>query len=103
MADYSSKIIIHTGRLGTDAEKVGRCIRNMSDEMEKMKSSVAQMDRMWDGPGSEAFKQAFETDRRMFEEIIKNLRGIHDYETNAKSEYEKCENDVSALVAEIRV
>lgn len=100
MAD---RIKINTSRLGTDAQRVSGCIRNLSKEMENMKNSIAQLDRMWDGPGSEAFKQAFETDRRAFEEIIKNLESIHDYETNAKVQYEKCEQAVYALVAEIKV
>ena len=97
------KIKVNTVRLKNDSDQVNACIKNMKSEMEKMKESVSQLDQMWDGPSSEAFKKAFQDDMKAFQTILSNLDKIYGYETNAKAKYEDCERKVSDLIAEIRV
>ena len=96
-------IKINTNRLNTDAETVAGMISGIKTELNGMKQNVAQLDSMWDGPSSEAFKKAFQDDMNAMETIIKNIESIHSYEVNAKSKYESCENRVSGIVAGIRV
>ncbi len=97
------KIRIDTVRLGTDADRADGYIKNISREISNMKNSVSQLDSMWDGPASDAFKKAFADDMNAAAAIMKNLESLHTYETNAKAEYEKCERRVSSLVSEIKV
>ena len=82
------KIKVNTVRLKNDSDQVNACIENMKSEMEKMKESVSQLDQMWDGPSSEAFKKAFQDDMKAFQTILSNLDKIYGYETNAKAKYE---------------
>lgn len=97
------KIRINTNRLGTDAETVKSCIDKFAGEIENMKGSVTALERMWEGPSCKAFHKAFLDDMRAMETVIKNLRSIYSYDTNAKKEYETCERKVSSLIADIRV
>lgn len=99
----SNQMKINTSSLSRDAGQVDMYIRKMKSEMGKMKSSVADMDRMWDGPGSEAFKKAFQDDMNDLETIIRNLEQAYKYEVNAKKQYESCENKVHELVSGIRI
>ena len=96
-------IKINTSSLNRDAGQVNSCIQKMKSEMTKMKSSVSELDGMWDGPGSEAFKKAFQDDVNGMETLFKNLEEIYKYEVNAKNEYESCENKVYQLVSSIRI
>lgn len=100
MAD---KIRTDTDRLGTDAADIQRYIQNIADEANNMKSSVAELERMWEGPSSRAFHIAFQDDMRAVETVIKNLKSIYAYGTNAKKEYESCERKVATMIAEIKV
>ncbi|MGN0290473.1 MAG: WXG100 family type VII secretion target [Lachnospiraceae bacterium] len=100
MADH---IKVNTTRLQKDSEKVNKYVSNMEKEISKMKDSVSQLDKMWDGESSTAFKKAFNDDMNAMATIIKNLKGVYSYESNAKKKYESCETKVASLISEIRV
>ena len=59
MADIE-KIKVSTSRLSKDSEKVKQGIDNISKKLSEMENSVSELDKMWDGESSEAFKQAFQ-------------------------------------------
>lgn len=96
-------IKVNTARLDTDAQSVADDIAKMKTQMKKMKVSVKQLDAMWDGTSSEAFKKAFQDDMKALDIILGNLQSLHSYEVTAKSKYDTCEKKVSELVAGIRV
>lgn len=99
-----AKIIkVNTVRLGNDADKVRKCISTMNKQMESMKAQIAQLDAMWDGPSSDAFKMAFHDDMKALSIVLKNLEKIHQYETTAKKKYDSCEKKVADIVAGIHV
>ena len=100
MGDF---IKTNTARLGQDAETVSGMLQSIRRELNAMKESVAQLDGMWDGPGSEAFKSVFRDDMNAMETVLKNLDSLHAYETNAKAKYEECERKAGGIVAGIRV
>ena len=96
-------IKVNTSRLNKAAQSVADDIAKMKAQMKKMKVSVKQLDAMWDGESSEAFKKAFQDDMAALEVILNNLQSMHSYEVTAKNKYETCEQKVSELVAGIRV
>ena len=99
----AEKIVVNTNRLGQDAESVETYIAKIKKQITEMKSSVSDLDAMWDGPSSEAFKKAFQQDMKAMNVIIKGLEGLHKYEDTAKRKYEDCEKKVSSLISEIKV
>lgn len=98
-----NKIKANTNRLGTDADRIQTYTANIAKEIEAMEQDVGVLMQMWDGPSSEAFHKAFQDDMRAMETVMKNLKGIYHYDTNAKKEYEACERKVSSMIAEIKV
>ena len=96
-------IKVNTSRLNTDAETVAGLLQGIKTGLSDMKEQVNQLDAMWDGPGSEAFKKAFWDDMDAMAEAVKNLDSMQAYERNAKTKYESCEQKVGAIVAGIRV
>ncbi|MBO5303963.1 MAG: WXG100 family type VII secretion target [Lachnospiraceae bacterium] len=99
----AEKIAVNTTRLGNDAESVGTYIANIKKQISEMKQSVKELDAMWEGPSSEAFKKAFEQDMKAMDVIIEGLLDIKKYEDTAKKKYENCENKVATLISEIKV
>lgn len=78
-------------------------IAGIKSDLSGIKQNLSQLDAMWDGPSSEAFKKVFWDDLNAMETVIKNIESIHSYEVNAKSKYESCESRVGGIVAGIRV
>lgn len=97
------KIRVNTNRLKNDSDQVSEGITKMKSEMSKMIESVTQLDKMWDGPSSEAFAQVFQDDMNALNMLLDNLDKIYKYETTAKSKYDTCENGISQLIAGIQV
>lgn len=100
MAD---KIKIHTGRLGADAGRIQGYINNIAKEMANMEQSVTAMEAMWEGAGRDAFHQTFREDMEVVRDALAGLRGIYEYDMNAKKQYEQCDRKVAAMIAEIKV
>lgn len=96
-------IKMNTSRLNGDAESIAGLLQGIKTELEHMKQSANQLDGMWDGPGSEAFKKVFQDDMQAMAELLKNIESMHSYEINAKTKYESCENKVGTIVAGIRI
>ena len=99
----ANKIRFDTKRIGADAGRVDAAIKEMQRTMKDMQSKCRQLDTMWDGTASDAFKKAFWDDMNMLFDVIKELQQIHSFEITAKKKYENCEKKVAQTVAGIRV
>ncbi len=100
MADL---IKVNTNRLNSDQKEIGDHIRAMQRLVSDLRSHNSALDSMWDGPSSDAFKAAFESDIAALEEILKALSGINKYEDNARSKYDACEQKVGELIDQIKI
>ncbi len=96
-------IKVDTNRLNSDAGKIQNSIRRIEAAISNLKSDAAQLDQMWDGPSSEAFKHAFNNDMAALNSLLSNFRHIYNYEMNAKQRYERCENKAGSLVEGIHI
>ena len=99
----SDKIKINTGSLKSDAETIRANIAEMKKLMTDLQNSLTQLDAMWDGPTSEAFKSVFHSDVNALDRVISYLNEINKFEDKAKADYEKCERYVGEIISAIRV
>lgn len=100
MAD---KIKINTSRLKNDASEIKDHINAINKKVKDLRSHNAVLDGMWDGPSSETFKLAFESDITALETILGALGSLNEYEENARQRYDECEDKVADLVNQIKV
>lgn len=100
MAD---RIQIHTGRLGTDAQRILVLIQNMKKDIDAMRQSVTALENMWEGPGQAEFHQAWQDDITAVLAAVKEMESMYDYDINAKNQYEQCEKKIAAMIEEIKV
>lgn len=99
----ANEIKVSTTRLGNDANQVNNLIHSMEKEFNGMKANVDQLNNMWEGLSKKAFMKAFNDDIRAFEGVIKELKALQNFETQAKSKYEQCEKQIAGLIESIRV
>lgn len=100
MADL---IKVNTSRLRNDVADIRTHIKGMRNEMRDLRSHNRALDAMWDGPSSEAFKMAFESDIDTLEQILISLTSLNEYEDNAREKYDECERRVGDLVSQVKV
>jgi hypothetical protein len=58
---------------------------------------------MWEGDAHQAFAQQVSQDIDLLNAACDCISGIIGYESNAVTEYNKCEQKVSELVAQIKI
>ncbi len=99
----AEKIRINTKTLQNDTVSVQKYLKQVQKKIQEMQDDVKEMNGMWSGEASKAFNKAFNDDIKAMMEICKSIEGIISYETNAKKEYDTCENKVASMIASIRV
>ena len=99
MADI---IKVNTGKLSSDAQQVRRCAEQIRQKMELLTSYERQLDGMWDGIGSEAFKASFYEDLSLLTELAEKVERIYTFEENAKTQYETCEKKVEGIISALK-
>jgi uncharacterized protein YukE len=99
----STTLKINTLHLNRDAREVESCICKMQQETAKLKTSMSQLCGMWEGKGSKVFQAALQDDVQALEQVLKNLKKLHSYETYGRQEYESCGQKVEALVEELEI
>lgn len=100
MADI---IEINIGTLAADIGEMQAEVQKLRDEMEKTFESVAELDAMWNGPANEAFNQAFQSDHEAMNGMCSTIDSLITYMENARDEYRRCEDAVSAEIDAIRI
>lgn len=100
MADI---IEININTLSNDIDSMQFEINALRQEMTKAFEAVRELDQMWNGPANDAFNHAFQVDNQSMEEMCKIIDSLIDYMSNARDEYRKCENAVSAEIDAIRI
>lgn len=97
------EIEINTVKLFQDIETLETDVEKFDNQMKKMFSSISELDAMWDGPASEAFKQQFQIDYQFCEEMSKVLKDLIESLKHAREEYDKCEQNVEDLICAIQI
>lgn len=100
MADI---IEINIETLATDIESMQTELTNLRDDIRIAFEALAELDTMWDGPANEAFNRAAKSDHELLNQLCDTIKGLISYMENARDEYRKCENTVSAEIDTIRI
>lgn len=96
-------IEIDTDRLNTD-------ITQMREELEALNGAQTQIYRcldtlraMWQGPAQAAFYEQTEVDRMVLQRLEQNVNNLIECMEYAKSEYNRCSDEVAEKIAGIRL
>lgn len=96
-------IEISTERLDSDISKMQGELSDLSNAMNQVYSCLESLNSMWEGPANTVFTMQTRTDRVVLQGLIKNLNNLVECMEYAKSEYNKCTEDVNSKIASIRL
>lgn len=92
-----------TDRLNEDMVSISELIKSMRERVRNLENQITELEGMWTGPGSDAFKNALRSDLVGLVMVIENLEKLNGYEDKACGKFRRCEDKVSAAIDEIRV
>ena len=99
----SKKIKINTNSLNQTRKEIQARLDGIKKGMEQISDGMSTLNSMWTGEAHNAFEQKVNEDIVFLTSVCDSIQSIINYESNAVVEYNKCEQQVSELVAQIRV
>ncbi len=97
------EIAIDTGALNRDVGTLNGTLDRIYSELSGMSDAIQTLDGMWDGPANEMFVQQFRHDYESMQEVCKGVRSLIQSMEDASKKYAAGENQVSGIVAAIRI
>lgn len=99
----ASKIRVNTDSLDRTSKELQEKLNQIRKRMEQISDDMGTLNSMWEGDAHEAFQQRVTEDIQFLSEACDSMQGIINYESNAVTEYNKCEQQVSDLIAQIQI
>ena len=96
-------IEVNTRALAADTDDVENTVKAIRADMAQMFQEIMELKTMWDGKANAAFTTQFINDKESMEELCKNMDSLVDSMRFAKTEYDKCEDQVHSTVAAIKI
>lgn len=98
------KIIeVNTNSLKNDVDIIAVELGKIRENADRLLSILSQLETMWEGDAKQAFSVAVRDDVKRLLELNKTMQDLTDRTSDARGEYDKCENTVSQIVSSIRV
>lgn len=96
-------IEVDTQQLQRDKNALQERLNQLRQTLQNVYGQMDELDAMWDGPANQAFKEQFASDRGEFEAVCAEVEALIASMEFARGAYEKCEAEVYAAVAAIRI
>ncbi|MBE6758572.1 MAG: hypothetical protein E7554_00590 [Ruminococcaceae bacterium] len=96
-------IEVETGTLASDVVSLRELIEEVWEKKRKLITCMFNIDVMWDGPANDEYIAQYKRDDDAFDELLKSLIRAVDCMDYARSGYDKCEEEVSDIIAAINI
>ena len=97
------EMAISTDNLARDIERLRNMLSELRRNKEKMVEEIEELNTMWKGPANDMFVKQFQSDCTYFDRLCKTIEEMIQAMEYARTEYEKCDNQVNGLVRAIRI
>ncbi len=98
-----NKIRVNTDSLDKTRNEVEVRLSNIKTSISQIRDDMNVMNASWTGEAHESFTQQIEADLTYLTEVCEALGHIAEYEGKAVTEYNKCEQQVADLIAQIKI
>ncbi|MDO4634027.1 MAG: WXG100 family type VII secretion target [Eubacteriales bacterium] len=99
----ANKIKVNTNSLSQTQKELQARLKKIRSDIENISNDMNTLSSMWSGDAHEAFDDQIASDIGFLNEVCKGIDSIISFEGTAVTEYNKCEEMVGDLVAQIRV
>ena len=99
----ASKIRVNTGTLNQTRQTVQSRLSQIKKGMQQIEADMAALNAMWTGDAHNTFTASTATDIKYLQSACDGVQKVINYESNAVTEYNKCEQQVSEIISQIRI
>lgn len=100
MADY---VEVDTLSMARDREVIQSEAGEIQAELERLREYMTSLGAMWEGPAHQTFMEQFQADYAFVQDFIGEIRAYAETIAYAEGEYQKCDDAVQQIIAEIRI
>lgn len=97
------EIATNTLTMSSDIVSFRSSLAAVERQLNNLEKTNTELDSMWDGPANETFKSYFAKNFEKSKRMLQTVNSIVDCIEYARKEYDKCEGEVSSIIASIRV
>ena len=101
MTEY--KIRVNTNSLKATQDKIKDGLAGIKTDLSVIAEHMAELNALWTGEAHDTFVSEINSDITFLQSVCDVIQSVISYEGNAVTEYEKCENQVSELIAQIHI
>lgn len=98
-----NKIRVNTSSLDQTRKEIQAKLNIIKKNIEQIADDMNMLNSMWTGEAHQTFQQKITEDLEFLLEACSSIQGIVSYEEKAVQEYNKCEQQVADLIAQIKI
>ena len=98
-----TKIEVNTSTLKGDVDKFRAELQGLKGDVTKLRETSNQLSSMWDGIAKQATVAAVSDDIGRLELLIKAIEEFTNATDTARSNYDRCEQNVGSIVSSLKV
>ena len=99
----ADRIKVNTSSLNQTSRELQAKLDKIRKDIEHISGDMNTLNSMWEGDAHEAFSRQVSDDIGFLNSACENIQHIINFENSAVTEYNRCENQVSDLIAQIRI
>lgn len=99
----SNLIEVNTNSLKGDVDEIAVELEQISRDADTLRGLLAHLETMWDGNAKQAFSAAVWDDLERLGVLVQAMKQLTSRTSDARAEYDKCENAVAQIVSSIKV
>ena len=99
----AEKIRVNTNSLKATQSNIKSQLDGIQGSIGNIVSLMAALNSSWTGTAHDTFVAEVNEDIELLQNVCKGIQSIIDFEGNAVTEYNNCEQQVSGLIAQIHV
>ena len=97
------ELAVNTSKLRSDCDTVAIELDRVLNLAKEMYNGVNTLNGMWKGTANQEFVKNFSSNYETMKNYVESLKKLVDEIVQKCSDYERCEDDVAAMISSIRV
>lgn len=97
------KIEVNTGTLKSDVDSINSELGSLRREIHNLRDVTSALGMTWEGDAKNAFMAAISDDIEKLEQLVDEVEKYTGRTSDARIEYDGCENSVAQIIAGIKV
>lgn len=99
----AAKIKVNTGSLDQTRKEIENRLAQVRKSIEQISQDMNMLNSMWTGEAHTVFVKEISEDIQQLQSACDGVQEIIRYESNAVTEYNRCEQQVGEIISQIRI